>query len=501
MKMIVEEKREIPVVAEVDVVVVGGGPAGIMAALASARGGASTILIERFGGLGGMGATGMNLMIFALEEPRGITKEIWIDRMLASGYAVHHKDLCEEIARGRIFGNSIGHAKYWDFFLSYLIYDAERFRYEADLMMEEAGVRVYYQNVFAGTIAAGGRIQAIVVENVSGRQAVRTSMVVDATGAGDVVARVGAPFIPAADTTGAPVPAGMMYKMSGVDIDRLIDYLATDPGLATLVAKAQSEGALPYYRRKQTLEKMGHYDAVYTGKPRPEIGLTRYSKLGELLCWGGPVQHEWKLDPSTRAEDLSRAFVSIRKQIIAEVEFFTEYVPGFEKAYLAAVSPYVGAREKRHPIGEYMLTANDVESGRRFDDMVVYKGPDPGALRMGLHRNFDIPYRALLPKETENLLVAGDCISADHGAFLNIRSLYNAGHTGEVAGTAAALAVKGNTDLRTVEYSNLKARLIAQGVFPDRDAMDAWLEKQLAILHSRDRELLYLDGYYKKKSS
>ncbi|HUV08545.1 MAG TPA: FAD-dependent oxidoreductase, partial [Spirochaetia bacterium] len=325
MSTVTEEKREIPVIMDVDVAVVGGGPAGIMAALASARNGASTILIERFGNLGGLGATLMNLMVFSLEKPRGITKELWIDRLFNAGYAAYHKDMWEEISRGRIFGNSVGHAKYWDYFLSYLIYDAEMFKHTADEMMEAAGVRVMYQNLFADTIVEKDRIRAVVVENVSGRQAVASRIVVDATGAGDVVARSGAPFVPGGGKIGVPVPAGLMYKMSGVDIDRLIDYLATDKGLDRLVEKAKAAGDLPYYRSKESLAGMGDYGAVYSGKPRPEIGLTLNSRQGELLCWGGPVIHDWKLDPSTRAEDLSRAFVSIRKQIISEANFFKKY--------------------------------------------------------------------------------------------------------------------------------------------------------------------------------
>jgi len=497
MKTIVEERREVPVAAEVDVVVAGGGAAGIAAALAAARSGASVALIERFGNLGGLGPTCMNLMVFALENPRGIARELWIDRLLEKGYAVYHKDMWEEIAGGRIFGCSIGHAKYWDFFLSYLMYDGERLKYEADRMMEEAGVKLFYQSVLSGVTAEGDAITAAIVENVSGRQAVSGRMFVDATGAGDVVARAGAPFVPGADKSGTPVPAGQMYKMANVDLDRMIDYLATDPGFEKVVSRAQSEGFLPFYRAKKTLGQMAHYGAVYTGKPRPEVGLTVNSKSGELLCWGGPVMHDEGLDPSTRAGDLTRAFVSLREQIWAEVEFFTKYVPGFENAYLSAVGPYVGAREKRHPEGEYMLRYEDVATGRRFDDMVVVKGPDPGALRQGLHLNFDIPYRSLVARDRRNLFLTGDCISAEHGAFLNVRSLYNAAHTGEVAGTAAALALRRGVAARDLDYGLLKQRLVEQGVYPDRQEMDGWLNKELEILNSREREWMYLDGYDK----
>lgn len=497
MKTIVEERREVSVIKEADVVVIGGGSAGIMASLAAARNGMSVALVERFGNLGGLGPTTMNLMVFALENPRGITKELWIDRLMEKGHAVYHKNMWEEIAKGRIFGCSIGHAKYWDFFLSYVMYDGEYFKYEADRMIDEAAVTVFYQNVFADTVVESNVIKAVIVENVSGRQAITGKVFIDATGAGDVVHRSGVPFIPAADKTGAPVPAGLMYKMASVDIDRFIDYLATDPGFEIIVAKAKTDGALPFYRVKQTLKKMEHYGAVYTGKPRPEIGLTVNSKSGELLCWGGPVMHDKKLDPSIRAEDLTKAFISLREQIIVEADFFKKYVPGFEKAYLSTMGTYVGAREKRHPEGEYMLRFDDVKTGRRFEDMVVLKGPDPGALRAGLHLNFDIPYRCLLSKKIENLLLSGDCISAEHGAFLNVRSLYNAGHTGEVAGTAAALAIQNSVGPKALDYGLLKSRLIDQGVFPERSEMDAWLNKQLDILNSREREWMYLDGYNK----
>jgi len=458
LDVVVEPERKTHVLTDVDVVVVGGGPAGIGAALASARNGADTTLIERCGSLGGMSTLG--LMCVVVPPMLGVTKEIF-DRLRNMGYAVDYEDRWPK----GMTSNALAHFSAWEG-LGLTVFDPEAFRIVVNEMMEEEGVRLLFHSQFVDTIVEDGAIRAALLENVSGRQAIKGKVFVDATGTGDVVARSGAPYVEARDATGVPMPMTLMYKMGGVDFEKLLEHQKKDPELAKLIAEAKAKGELPYYRPKKSVEEMkGHYDAVYTGHPRLEMSPLVFRD--EMLVWGGPVPHEWGLD-GTKVEDLTRAEVNVRKQIWAEVNFLKKYVPGFENAFLSTVSSYMGVREKRHPVGEHVLTFDDVKSGRKFDDATLRLNPDPGAIILGLPTtlSFDLPYRCLLPKKIDNLLLAGDNISADHGAFLHIRNVVKAMNIGQVAGTAAALSAKKRVKPKDLDYPTLRTKLVKQGLLP-----------------------------------
>ncbi len=465
LDFVVEPERETPVVMDEEVVVVGGGPAGIGAALASARTGADTLLIEAFGSLGGMGTLGLMSIggsSFGPEWAKGITKEVY-DRVREIGGLIDYQ---EKWSKGTT-SNPLAHFAHWEDY-SLHIFDPEALKITANEMMEESGVKLLFHTLFVDTIVEDNHIKAILVENVSGRQAIRGRIFVDATGTGDVVARSGAPYTEPRDAIGAPMPMSLMYKMSGVNFGKLLEYQKKDPELTKLIAKAKEKGELPHYRTKKTVKDMkGHYDALYSGHPHLEMSPLIHP--GELLCWGGPTPHEWRLN-GTKVQDLTRAETNIRKQIWSEVNFLKKYVPGFENAFLSAIAPYMGVREKRHPIGEYVLTYDDVKNGREFDDVVLKMQPSPGITIMRTGQkivSFDIPYRCLLPKRIDNLLLAGDNVSADHGAFLHMRSVQKCMAKGEVAGTAAALSAKNKVKPKDLGYRALRRQLVKQGVLAD----------------------------------
>ena len=465
MDFIVEPERETPVLMDVDVAVVGGGPAGTCAALASARNGADTLLIEAYGSLGGMGTLGLMSVgnyAFGLERAPGITKEIF-DKMRKTGGAIDYQEKWPKATTS----NPLAHFAYWEGY-SLDVFDPESFKITVNEMMEESGVKLLFYTRFADTIVEDDHIKAILVENISGRQAIRGRVFVDATGSGDVAARSGVPYTEPRDATGVPMPMSLMYKISGVNFEKLLEYQKKDPELTELISKAKEKGELPYYRAKKPVKDMGgHYDAIYSGHIHLEMSPLIHP--GELLCWGGPTPHEWGLD-GTKAQDLTKAEIEIRKQIWSEVNFLKKHVPGFENAFLSAVAPYMGVREKRHPIGEYVLTYDDIENGRKFDDVVLKMFPDPGITivrkRQPMNK-FDVPYRSLLPKKIDNLLLAGDNTSTDHGAFLHTRGVQKCMVKGEVAGIAAALSVENKAKPKDLDYRELRERLIKRGLLTD----------------------------------
>lgn len=441
MQFIVETERKIPVVSKADVVIVGGGPAGVGAAVRAARNGASTIVIERFGSFGGNNTTGF--MSISLGEGGlgrgGVAMEI-VERLRPGGYIVNITEKFPDM-----FSNPLNH--YYSAMdgisaTDLLAYDPDITSYVMSEMLEGLGVKVLLRSLFVDALVEDGAIKAVIVENASGRQAIEGKVFVDATGLGDPVARSGAPYVSAGgDEMGFPMCGGLMWKASGVDYEKLAEYQKEDPTLDKITEKAKAKGELPYYRPTKTKELMKFRDRIYTGHPHLEMSPTVYP--GEMLFWA-PAIHEWALNPAEKAEDLTRAEIHIRKQIVAELAFLKNYVPGFEKAYLTGISPYLGVREGRHPIGEYVLRYEDIRSLRKFDD-VALRVKTHGAIDTdeGLRNvTFDIPYQCFLPKKINNLLVAGDVLSVEHAVFFHTRSFGAAMILGEVAGIAAAMAVK-----------------------------------------------------------
>jgi hypothetical protein len=437
---------------QADVVVVGGGPAGIGAAVRAARNGADTVLIERFNSFGGNNTTGFMFVSLGGEFlGKGVATEI-VDRLKPGGYIVN---IAEKFP---IFSNPLTHFYSPEVgipVVELLSYDPDMTSYVMSEMLEELGVKFMLRSLFVDALVEGDTIRAVIVENASGKQAVEGKVFVDATGLGDLVARSGAPYVSAGgDEMRFTMPAGLMWKASGVDYEKLLEYQKEDPTLDKITEKAKARGELPYYRPKKTKEQMKFCDRIYTGHPCLEMSPTLYP--GGMLFWT-PVIHEWALNPAEKAEDLTRAEIHIRKQIVSELSFLKKYVPGFEKAYLTGIPPYLGIREGRHTIGEYVLRYEDIRSLRKFDDVALRVktfaaiDTDEGSRNV----TFDIPYRCFLPKKINNLLVSGDIMSMEHAAFLHIRSFGPAMRLGEVAGTAAALSVKNKVKPKELKWTGV----------------------------------------------
>ncbi len=409
MKSIVEKRRETEVAAEVDVVVAGGGPAGFAAATAAARNGAKTILVERYGYLGGL-ATG-GLVICLVETDRygyGICREV-IDGLCDLKAAKLNKASGETPRWTE--GASFSGDESWGF-------DPQALKYVADKLVTESGADLLFHSYTVAPVVKGKRVQGVIVEGKSGRQAILGKIVVDATGDADIAAASGAPFSLDRHPWGIDVEC----RIGGVDLEKAFEW------------------------------RRGHKEAY-------EKLMKGLGKDAGIVGWGGDVNRGvvWSHGPHFYDADglntrhLSKVEVESRKKIIEVLGFYRKNVPGFEDAFVLEFAPQIGIRETRRITGEYTLTKEDAVSARRFDDAVA-SGP------------FDIPYRCLVPREVDGLLVAGRCISTTHEAQGVIRNIPPCIITGQAAGTAAALAAVKGVKPRRLSVRLLRENLRRQGV-------------------------------------
>ena len=406
-----------------DVLVCGGGPGGLCAAVSAARNGADTMLLERYGYLGGMATAGLVFPFmtrFAGNERiiDGVFQEI-IERLDAKGG----------------YGGPDRPA----------MFDAEVLKVVADEICMESGVKLLFHTMLCGAEVIDGRIERAIIHNKSGEQGVKARMYVDGTGDADLAHLAGAPCEKGRESDGLAQPMTLNFRMAGVDKSRMPDRKT----ITELYLKARSEGRIDCPRN----------DVLWFVTPREDeihFNTTRIIRAD-----------------GTNAEDLTRAEIDSRRQVMQYVAFLKADVPGFENAYLEMTGAQIGIRESRRVMGEYVLTAEDLLSARKFDDCIArgsysvdIHDPDGGGTvikRLAPGESYDIPYRSLVPKSIDNLLIAGRPISATHEAHSAIRVMPIAAAIGEAAGAAAALCVRDNTIPRKLDVGELRRVLLAQG--------------------------------------
>lgn len=404
-----------PIVARPDVLVVGGGSAGVAAAVAAARNGAETLLIERFSYTGGLATGGMIILLLTMDDGAGkqavggLCQEI-VERMEARGGVYYpprdqwndpDPKLIEHYARwGLVWGGGPHRVRYSVAFEPY------EFVFAADRMLAEAGVRVLYQTWACEPVVDGGRITGVVIQNKAGRQAIAPSVVIDATGDGDVFAGAGEPF------ELERVHPWLWFEMGGVD---------------TQAAFAAAKG-------------------LYFQTP----GRDRV-----LVPWGGEASVRHKIDATNPAE-VSGALTECRLMVMEEASRLKASAPGFEDAYISLMADQLGITESRRLLGRYVMARDDLD--RAFDDTIA---------RTGHWTKYDctysIPYRSLLPAGVSNLLAAGRCISVDHRVHHATKEIPPCIATGQAAGTAAAMAAQANVAAADVGVATLQAKLREQG--------------------------------------
>jgi hypothetical protein len=440
----------VPVVAEADLVVIGGGPGGFAAALRARREGCSVVLIEKFDMPGGVHTSG--LQGAANTGVGGIHTEL-MDRFAEAGviYTVTEKDLPDWA------GNPLSHYDY------YLPPGSpfKRSSFNPDgagnvmvRMLEEAGVHAMYGASFADVEMvqddAERRITHAIVQTVAGRHAVAGKIFVDGSGTSEVVARAGAPFMRgggrqpetvAPNAQQRPIPGGLLWIMSGIDFAETAAYQKgeDDPTLTKLIAKARKAGDIPPELYRPRLADQGVYGDHYIG--HPTVDMSPIQGPGTFILWQN-VPYEWGLHMDDDAEHAARAKKDLRQLIDAEARFLVKYVPGFQKAYIAHVGRYVGVRDGRHPIGEYVFSIDDARSGRRFEDAVTQPMTKTFFWDAFAKYSFEVPYRCFLPKDVSNLLLTGASLSFTFETiFMVMRNFPWCTQTGEIAGHAAARAI------------------------------------------------------------
>ena len=443
-----------------DVVVVGGGPAGMCAAIAAAREGVRVILIEQGGFCGGMATRGLVGPFMTCYDAkgetmiiRGLFEEI-VNRMVERGFAIHPS----EVRSGTAFTSwiIIGHEHVTP-------YEPEGLKVVMDEMLTEAGVKVLYHTDFLRPVLVGETITGVLVSSKRGMEIIGGKVVVDCTGDGDVATRCGVPYEMGNEELNLMQPASMFFQISNVDPD------AVEADIQANIHNFYRKDGVNYrsfHWRVTEARENGDWDLK-----RVSIGLFRMPKPDE---WCVNTSRIMGVD-STDNESLSNAEIVGRQQAQHILHFLQKYVPGCENARIKSTASYIGIRESRHIQGDYRLTADDLLDSKVPEDSILLAANSVDVHgRFGPTSNeyvpikgdyYGIPYRSLLPRGVEQLLIAGRCVSADSTAAGAIRVMPPCMGMGQAAGTAAAMAVKGNTTVRKVDPQNLRKVLKEKGAY------------------------------------
>ena len=417
--------QRLPVVARCDVLVVGGGSAGLAAALAARRQGADVVLVERYGYLGGLASGGLIILLLTMDDGAGrqvvagLCQEL-VERLDARGACFHpprrewgdaNPELVERYRRwGLVWGAAPHKVRYS------VAYDPEEFKFVANQWVAEADVRLMYHRWASDLVLEGDRITHVVFTSKAGRQAIACDAVIDATGDGDLFVLAGEPF------ELEQVHPWLWFRLSGVE--------------DTDAARAAGEG--PFFR------------TVRPGQA--------------LMPWGAADRIDRRID-ATNPDDLTYAEVECRRMVMEEVERLRSQAPGFERAYLTDVALTLGITESRRLVGRHVLRREELD--QPFEDVVAVTGH-----WTKYDCTYQIPYRSLLPQGVSNLLAAGRCISVDHRVHHATKEIPACFATGEAAGVAAALALRRGVAPPELDVSELQQALRKAGAWLPPEAGD-----------------------------
>jgi hypothetical protein len=496
-----ETARRIPVYKKVDVVVAGGGPGGIGAAISAARNEADVLLVERHSFPGGMATASLqNWWGGSYDIPMGISREITLklDELGAAKY----------IERGRFPPPATGVAP----FTYHVSFDPETFKFIVFDMLEQAGAKILTNTMAVDAIVENKKVKGIIIENKSGRQAILADVVIDASGDADIAARAGVP-IDKLPKSGYLMAMILLFRMGGINYQKIAEYARQHPDdftPGTGVPPGEFDG-----RNLASISGFGGWTSI-TKEARKRGDLpadfrSGWGREGFSICGVSPANirngigyfdmfHEWKRFPWD-AEDVMKAELDARQRIRTFVKW-VKTVPGLEDSFLIDIAHSIGLQDSRRIVGEYVLTRKDEYEGKTFEDDITlvtntwwdlpvgeYDGwimhPADGSQGDEKYRQqtkdatyfqvvFGVPYRCLIPRGFDGLLVAGQTISMTYMAHEpgTCRNMVTCTNYGQGAGTAAALAVKQKVSLRDVDIKTLQKTLESQGMVLRKEAID-----------------------------
>lgn len=453
MQYIQEAPRSTPVLAKVDVLVAGGGLSGVIAAVAAARHGASVMLVERFSCLGGVAALGLPIQGFCCDTGEQIVTGIpeeWRQRLTQNGGAVDHFTQC-------------------NMHNPFLVIAPEGVKLTCQQMLSDANVQLLLNAMVVDVVGSKDKLDAVIIESKSGRQAILASQFIDCTGDADLVAAAGAPYT-LADP--ADLQANTLsIIMTGVDKRRLQKFILEDPetfDLYPMLPREQIGHAEHYIMAglSNIVKKVAHekrFEGLY--------GMTNFSTLPH-----DDTVHVNSVHVSGRStcdvQGVTQLETEARLQAQMVVKFMQEYIPGFENAKLTNTGSWLGIRESRIIEGLDTLTLDDIKEGRIPNDTVCLGGypydfhqKDDQDAKIQFYKvpPYGITYGTLIPKGTQNLFVAGKTISATREAMCSSRVMAQCMGEGQAAGTAAALCCKLGCTSTTLNVQTLREALLDDG--------------------------------------
>ena len=449
--LVTEEARTLPVARDTDVVILGGGVAGLAAALAAAETGSSVLLIERGNCLGGTATAGMMTLFYTPYRcAHGIPKRIF-DRLIA--------------ADGAFPGEIIS-------------FDHEIFKTIAFEMVAEKGIALLLHTVCADVIMDGARVRGLIVEGKGARSAVLGKVLIDASGDADVAARSGAPMMKGRESDNKMRPMSLLFRLGGIDVARMLRYVvdnpsefSKDPNQMMLDVEGRNIRIFGFFGLVEEARRQGylypdcHYFRIEAVMPDRGTVLVNTVRIYDV--------------DGTNPADVTRAEIEGRRQQRLLLEFARRFVPGCEKTFVLDTASHIGVRETRRILGDYVLTEQDILDKAHFADSIGIDSnrqnphgprhsPDgmEGSAQDEENRElvaslftYEIPYRCLVPQRVEGLLAAGRAISADHAADGYTRNQPACMVTGQAAGVAAALSAQAGMSPRDVDVALLQRAL------------------------------------------
>jgi hypothetical protein len=464
MNIIEEPSRKTPIMAETDVLIVGGGPAGLSASIAAAREGVKTMLIERYGCFGGVITQTMIGTIAWYRYAKTVD---------AGGIGLEFEKIAKDMNGSINLFRNVKNKEILKTFEheglivdgkpTYEVLDTEMFKYIADKLVQDANITPILHCSAVDVIMNDSTIRGIITESKSGRQAILAKRVIDATGDGDIAYLSGVPFRKSPKNELMEVTVN--WGCSGINIGKFLMYIYLNPGRIGDWGETtgKEEDSFSTYLT-EPFDK-----AKEAGEIPEDVNIesfwTNYTDAGEITSFNGI--HMTDIDP-TDVWDLTKAEIEGRKRVMWAVSALKKYTPGFKKARLRTIGSSLGTRESRKIIGEYQITEHDVKNEARFEDSI---GICPEfidgygiAIMPTTGRYFQVPYGIIVPQKVENLLVVGRCVAGDKISHAATRQICCCTVTGQGAGVAAAISYKDDVSCRKVNLSKVQASLKKQGV-------------------------------------